>query len=686
MRAPAVQRASERGLPSGAARVSARTVFCAFIAGLLFLAPAFARPLAVDDIYRLQDVSDPQLSPDGEWVAYSVSTPNRETDADDDDLWLASWNGRQSIRLTNSPSGEHSARWSPDGRYIAFLSDRGDGKAGDQIWLLDRNGGEARQLSHFESGITSFAWAPDGHRMVFNAEVVPPGQSDDKPHPIVIDRLQFKRDDSGYLRAERTHLFLLDVRTAAITQLTDGAFNELQPAWSPDGSTIVFLSKRGEEPDAHNNWDLYVMEPTPGSTPRQLTTSLGTDGDPTEEWGSRTPAFSSDGTEVTYVASGRPEDIWYSLVQVSVVSAKGGAATQPTASLDRNTLDPRWSADGKWIYFRLEDELCVALARVRVRDGHVERLTAPDGVVSQFDVSRSGHVVVTYGTAAHPNELAAVEGGRLRALSHHNDAWLGDVEMAQARAIQFKSRDGLPIRALLMVPAGSTPVGRRPTLLRLHGGPVAQHQHEFDFAWQLFAANGYAVVAPNPRGSSGRGYEFQRKLFAEWGYVDVPDILAAADYVVQVGIADPQRLGVGGWSYGALLTDYVIASDTRFKAATSGAGIGNMVAGYGDDQYVREWELELGLPWVDAERWTRLSYPFLHADRIVTPTLFMVGSEDYNVPPIGSEQMYQALRRLHVPTQLVIYPGQHHGFARPSFRADRVRRYLEWYGQHLRSN
>ncbi len=198
------------------------------------------------------------------------------------------------------------------------------------------------------------------------------------------------------------------------------------------------------------------------------------------------------------------------------------------------------------------------------------------------------------------------------------------------------------------------------------------------------AANGYVIVAPNPRGSSGRGHDFQRKLFAAWGSVDVPDVLAAADYAVSVGIADPQRLGVGGWSYGAILTDYVISSDTRFKAATSGAGMGNMLAGYGTDQYVREWELELGLPWEQTERWVRLSAPFLHADRITTPTLFMVGSDDFNVPPIGSEQMYQALRRLRVPTQLVIYPDQHHGFERPSFRADRVRRYLEWYGRYLK--
>jgi dipeptidyl aminopeptidase/acylaminoacyl peptidase len=659
------------------------------LGALLLAAPGFARPLVAEDFYRLQTVSDPRISPDGAWVAYTLTSERRDGDKEDQDIWLARWNGHESLRLTNSPSAEHGARWSPDGRYIAFLSDRGGGHAGDQIWLLDRAGGEARQLSHHDSEITSFAWSPGGTRMVFSAVVTPPGEAEsDPPKPIVIDRLQFKSDIGGYLRGERTHLFLLDVSSGAITQLTDGPFDELQPTWSPDGSQVAFISKRGADPDFHNNWDLYLLDAHTGSTPRQLTTNPGTDGDPTQDWGGRTPAFSADGKQVTYVASGKPEDLWYGLIQVAVVPSGGGAATLPTAQLDRNTLDPQWSTDGRWIYFRLEDDLSMVLARIRVRDGRVERLTPPGGVVSEFDVGAGrqarGRVVAVRSTADRPGELVAVEGRELRPLTHHNDAWLQDVELAQARAIQFKSADGLMIHGLMLVPSGSAPVGRKPTVLRLHGGPVAQHQYEFDFEWQLLAAHGYVIVGPNPRGSSGRGYQFQKMLFADWGAVDVPDVLAAADYAVSVGIADAQRLGVGGWSYGAILTNYVIAADTRFKAATSGAGMSDMLAGYGDDQYVREWELELGLPWEQTQRWLRVSYPFLHADRIKTPTLFLVGSEDYNVPPIGAEQMYEALRRLRVPTQLVIYPGEHHGFSRPSFDVDVVQRYLEWYGRYLK--
>ncbi|MGE0580836.1 MAG: prolyl oligopeptidase family serine peptidase [Steroidobacteraceae bacterium] len=646
---------------------------------------ASARPLVADDLYRLQEVADPQFSPDGQWIAYTVTSPDRAADGDQSDVWLASWDGQQSIQATRSAGSEHTPRWRPDGRQLAFLSDRADEKAGDQLWLLDMGGGEARQRSHFPSGITGYAWSPDGQRIVFSAlSPAVPVADPEKPAPIVIDRLQFKSDDAGYLRNERSHLFLLDVATGAVTTLTDGRYDELHPAWSPDGTQIAFLSKRGDDPDATNNWDVYLMAPQPGAAARRLTTSPGADGDPEDSWASGPPRFSADGGRIAYLAGGAPGDLWYGLEQVGVIDSAGGdTAAQPTATLDRNTFEPHWSADGQWLYFRLEDDASMLLARVRLADGRVERLTQPGGVVSEFDVSRQGRVAVIHGTSAQPGELAAYEQGRLRRLSHHNDAWLSDVDLATARAISAPGAGGFEVHALVLEPKGRAPGTRVPTLLRLHGGPVSQHQHEFDFQLQYLAAQGYAVVAPNPRGSTGRGYAYQRALFANWGYADVPDVLAITDRVVADGLADPARLGVGGWSYGAILTNYVIATDTRFKAATSGAGMANMLGGYGTDQYTRDWETELGLPWQRTDLWLKLSYAFLHADRIRTPTLFLCGADDFNVPLPATEQMYQAVRRVGVPAQLVIYPGQHHHLARPSLRVDRLERYRDWYARFL---
>ena len=272
----------------------------------------------------------------------------------------------------------------------------------------------------------------------------------------------------------------------------------------------------------------------------------------------------------------------------------------------------------------------------------------------------------------------------MRALSHQNDAWLGEVSLAQVDEVSFRSRDGTSINGFLVKPAGWTAGRRYPAVLRIHGGPVLQFENEFDEQWQWLASRGYVVIAANPRGSSGRGERFSSAIYADWGHKDAEDVLAAVDYAVREGIADPERLGVGGWSYGGMLTNYVIAQDRRFKAAISGAGISNILAGYGTDEYIREYETELGVPWQRASTWLKVSFPFLHADRIVTPTLFLCGDRDFNVPLHNSEQMYQALKSLGRETQLVIYPGEYHTIRRPSFVRDRLQRYADWYDKFLK--
>jgi dipeptidyl aminopeptidase/acylaminoacyl peptidase len=277
----------------------------------------------------------------------------------------------------------------------------------------------------------------------------------------------------------------------------------------------------------------------------------------------------------------------------------------------------------------------------------------------------------------------ALEGGELRPLSRQNDQWLRTIQLAPTEEISFRSRDGTPVNGFLVRPVGYRNGSRVPTVLRIHGGPVYQFFNEFDFGWQLLASEGFAVVAANPRGSSGRGEKFSTAIWADWGNKDGQDVLAAVDYAVAQGVADSARLGVGGWSYGGILTNQVIARDVRFKAAISGAGQSNALAGYGTDQYVREYEAELGTPWANTDVWLRVSHPFFHADRIVTPTLFLCGEKDFNVPLLNSEQMYQALKSLGRRTELVIYPGEYHEIRKPSYERDRLQRYLDWYGRYL---
>jgi len=640
-------------------------------------ATAAARPIGVADLLQLHDVGDPQLAPDGAWVAYTVSSADSAEDKQHTAVWMTSWDGTHTLRLTTAKQGETAPRWSPDGRWLAFLSSREDEHT--QLWLLDRSGGEGRKLSSLAADVDDYVWAPDSKRValvVEDADTAKPKT----PTPIVIDRFQFKQDEAGYLGKQRHHLYVLDVATGNATILTPGDYDEFLPAWSPDSRSLAFVSKRRPQADRNNNWDLYVVDAAPGSAPRQLTTFAGADNDP--ETGSR-PAWSPDGRWIAYLQGGPPRLTYYAVQTLAVVSAAGGAPRLLTAPLDRSVSNPTWSADGTSIFFQLEDDRTVELARVAAAGGAIAHLVAGPRVVTAYATAPDGRIAVAVATPQAPAEVYALDRGGLRPLSRQNADWLAQVRLASTEPISFTSRDGTPVNGFVVKPPDSQAGRRYPAILRIHGGPVSQFQYEFSHLFQVLAARGYLVVVANPRGSAGRGMRYASAIYADWGHKDAEDVLAAVDYVVAQGLADPARLGVGGWSYGGILTNYVIAQDRRFKAAVSGASASNILAGYGTDEYVREYEAELGVPWQHLDTWLKLSFPFLHADRIVTPTLFLCGDKDFNVPLLNSEQMYQALKSLGVETELVIYPGQFHAIRRPSYLRDRLERYLAWYDRHL---
>jgi dipeptidyl aminopeptidase/acylaminoacyl peptidase len=635
------------------------------------------RPLRIADMQRLVTVSAPAISPSGDWIAYTQTGSDTVHDRADGDIWLARWDGTRALRMTWTTEDEHSPRFAGSDRALSFLSARDDPHDSNQLWLLPTDGGEAHKLTSIKDGVDDYSWSPDGKRVVL-ALRDSTADADSAPHPIVLDRLQFKQDIVGYLDNHRTHLWLYDIATRQLTQLTSGDHDEMMPEWSPDGSAILFSSKRGKDPDRTDNWDLFVMAPAKGAIARQLTHNDLDDGDP--QWESRS-VWSPDSKEIAFLQGGADSLIYFGIQHLAVVPAAGGPVRVISAAVDRNFVHPAWSGDGKWIYAQLEDDGSMILVRFPRAGGTMERVLAGARNVAAV-ASAGSHVAIVQSTVTHPDDLFALDGDSARQLSDANP-WLREIQLATQEPISTKSKDGTVVHGFVMRPVGYASGTRVPTILRLHGGPVSQWDNGFELSWQMLAAHGFAVVGMNPRGSAGRGLAWQKAIFAHWGEKDVEDVLAGADYVVAHGIADPQKLGVGGWSYGAELTDYVIASDTRFKAAISGAGIGNVLAGFGTDQYVREYTEELGVPWKHLDAWLRVSYPFLHADRITTPTLFMAGDLDYNVPLQNSEQMYEALRSLGVESQLVIYPGEYHGFTRPSFLVDRMQRYLEWYGKHL---
>lgn len=653
----------------------------------LLTAPLLAegpRPLRVDDIFALKLVSDPQISPDGAWVSYTVRWLDPKEDAADSDVYMVPYAGGAPLRLTSSPKPESHARFSPDGRYLAFLSGREGKKA--QVWLLDRRGGEAVKLTDYKASVSDFAWSPDGKRLALVVGDVDPDEpGDDKaegskpgsaktPKPIVIHRLQFLRDGEGFLRDLHEHLYVFDVVAKTSTQITSGLYDDEGPVWSPDGRWIAFSSKRTADPDANDNSDVFVVEAKAGQTLRALTTA------PTAD---REPSFSPDGKWIAYVEGGDPKDIWYATDHVAVVPVTGGEPKALTASLDRNVARPRFSPDGKFVYFSVEEGGNVHVARVPAAGGKVERVVDGERVVENYTLGPQGQVVALESIPQRPQEVAVFEGGAPRYLTAVNGDFLKGIRLGEVKRIQATSADGTKIDAFLTLPPGYKPGVKVPTILRIHGGPTAQYSTAFNQEWQMLAAQGYAVVGANPRGSTGYGRDFSRAIWADWGNKDFQDVMAAVDQVIAMGVADPDRLGVGGWSYGGILTDHVITKTNRFKAATSGASEVNYLANYGTDHYQKEWEAELGLPWKNTEGWMRIS-PFFQLDKVTTPTLVLGGSEDVNVPFLNSEQLYQALRRLGRDTELVVYPGQSHGIAKPSYQKDRYERYIAWYGKYLK--
>jgi dipeptidyl aminopeptidase/acylaminoacyl peptidase len=673
-------------------RRAALSLACASIACGVGAAPAESRSLTPDDYYNLVDVANPRLSPDGSAVAYVVSTNDRVSDSAKSAIWWVSWDGHERRALTQGESAT-DPQWSPDGRYLSFLSARpADSEV--QVWLLDLHGGEARQLTHTTGEIASYAWSPDGKHLILSVSKAEPDAhlepgthaepaTHKPPSPIVIDGYRFKADIEGYLTgASKAHLSLVDVATGADTALTsDPQAEDLDPVWAPDGKTIAYVSNHSPDAERSGEDEIYLIEARAGAVPRRLATTYSPN--------TRRLVFSPDGRFICFRQGREPRYAAYIADRLALVSVSDGSIRPLTDSLDRQASHAAFNTDGSAIVFDVEDRGGVYLAELNLGTGKITRLTS--GSTTILDSSAAaGHVVLLGTSDAHPPELLALEGGALRPLTTHNDALMAGLSLGVVEDIVFKSRDGTDVQGQLFKPPGYVAGRRYPTILWIHGGPEGQDQHELipegyspSLERRLFAAQGYVVLAVNYRGSSGRGQQFQQSILADWGHKEVEDLLAGVDYAIAKGFADPGKLGIGGWSYGGILTDYSIASDPRFKAAISGAGSANQISMYGHDEYILQYNAEIGPPWKNTARWLALSYPFFHADRIHTPTLFMGGDKDFNVPIVGGEQMYMALRTLGVPTELVVYPGEFHVFTRPSFIADRAERYIAWFAKYL---
>jgi dipeptidyl aminopeptidase/acylaminoacyl peptidase len=661
------------------------------------------RAITIDDRFQIREVAGPQLSPDVQWVAYTVNTTSLKEDKTEERIWMVPFAGGAAIPLTAEGVSSSHPRWSPDGKYLAFLSARHEGKT--QVWLLNRTGGEAQQLTDTPQAVDNFAWSPDGQRLCLilrdatseeleaakererEKEGVDEKSKDAKEKkpkaqkPWVMDRLQFKVDEVGYLDHRRTHLYTFDVATKGLTQITSGDYDDSDPVWSPDGKQLAFTSNRTSDPDRNYNTDIWTVaadNADKGAHLTQITTNPGED---------HSPAWSPDGKWIAYVTRTEPKLFEYATKHLAISPATGGEPKVLTRAFDRNVSDIEFSADSKSIFFIADDDGTQNICRIAITGGEVTRPVGGRVMVYSYSLAKSGEVAAQIDRMDRPSEIYVLTaaGGNLTRLTHTNDALIARLRLSPGEYVHFKSKDGTMVSGYLYKPLDYSAGKKVPTLIHPHGGPVWAWYAEFQPEIQVFAAQGYAVLLPNPRGSSGYGQKYCQAIFADWGNKDYQDDMAMVDYAVEQGFADPDKLGVGGWSYGGISTDFIIGQTTRFKAAISGAGEALNVSLYGHDQYQKDYETELGRPWENEALWDKLS-PFYRVAKITTPTLFMGGNVDWNVPILGGEQMYQALRSLGRETELVVYPDEYHEFKTPSHIKDRLERQLAWFGHYVKGD
>ncbi|MFC5860918.1 S9 family peptidase [Acidicapsa dinghuensis] len=648
--------------------------------GAVAQAPA-KRAITLDDLGKIGRVGSPVISADGQWLIYSVSHPDFKEDKGHSDLWIERWDGSDNRQITFGKEGASHPEFSPDGKYISFLSSRTGPAKGNQVWLMSRSGGEPEQFTAIKDyELEDYTWSPDSKRLLLTLQPKDEPDAEDgkpvPPKPIVIDRYHFKQDVEGYLRDdERSALYLYDIEAKKFDKLTiDKNVDEEDAVWSPDGQSIAFVSNHDADPDRTYNSDVFVAAAKAGSTAKKLTAWDGQDGGHL--------AWSPDGKSIAYTQGAGAALALYSQGKAAVVTLDG-KVTYPAAKYDRAMNQPCWLPDGKLLYLASDDRSEYP-AEVEQNGDSAQRLLAEPGAAMGM-VCKGDHIALLHSDDTHMPELFALEGHSLRQLTSVNAKLEAELNLASTQDITSKSKDGTEVHGLLTTPLGYKPGEKVPMILFIHGGPNGQDAHSFSFDRQWFVANGYAFLNVNYRGSAGRGQDYAKAIFADWGHLEVMDLLGAVDQVVSMGVADPNKLGIGGWSYGGILTDYTTASTDRFKGASSGAGMAAPLSFFGVDEYIKQYAYELGVPWKNKDLYIKLSYPLLEADkRMHTPTLYMGGTSDFNVPLVGGEQMYQTLRALNVPTELIVYPGQFHGFTRPSFIRDRYERWMAWYDHYVK--
>jgi dipeptidyl aminopeptidase/acylaminoacyl peptidase len=642
-----------------------------------------------EDVYALTGVGDPRISPDGTRIAYVVTSIDREANEYRGAIWVARYDGSEEPRrFTAGERRDGSPHWSPDGRWLAFTSNRGDEKAQPQIYVISAEGGEARRLTDLKESAGDLAWSPDSARIAFTARVRDEAyeeEDDKKRKPRRFTRVFFKLDSVGWTGDRRKHVFVVDLDGGDPRQVTSGDGEHGAPAWTPDGKRLVFSALRGERWDTELIGRLYSVD-ADGGEPKQLT------GDDASH---DSPAFSPDGGRLAYhftVEDGtHPHH-----TQIGVMNADGTDAKLLTTSLDRQCApypelrEPLW--DGDRLLFSVEDSGNVLLYAVAADgSGEPELLVGSEQVISGYDV-RDGEFVYVASTYTTLRELYAGPDGRR--LTDVGGPFTSERELAEPERFTAVSEDGYEVDAWVVRPAGFQPGERYPTLLNIHGGPFSQYGTAFFDEFQVYAGAGYVVLYSNPRGGSGYSEEHGRAIRGPlngagpgWGTRDYEDVMSVVDTALErFDFVDPERLGVIGGSYGGFMTSWIIGHTKRFKAAVSERAVNNLVSMFGSSDLFWIFERQFGGPlWDDVGAYLDRS-PATYAHEMETPVLVLHSEQDLRCNIEQGEHLFTALRLLGKEVEMLRFPAESHELSRAGSPLHRVLRFeaiLEWFGRYL---
>jgi len=667
--------------------------------------PLKKRLITSEDLYRLETLSDVRISPDGNHVVYRLQRVDKKTEKKYGNLWVVPTGGGEPRQFTQGDQSDSSPRWSPDGKTIAFLSNRADKDKPPQVFLMPFDGGEARKLTGIDGEIESLSWSPDGRRLLCtvrktDAEVLEREKDEQKKKLGVVyrryDRLFYKLDGYGYLPQERIHIWMIDARTGKGRQLTDHpVWDELDPAFSPDGRQIAFVSNRLNEPDQNPDaMDLFMMSFS-GGEPQLIKTPIGT---------KNQPSVSPDGNWLAYYGQ-EGEGQGYRNYGLWVVPVDGSKPPRNlTQKFDLHAssmvindvgspeqMPPTWSTDSRQIYFQVAYHGSSLLKRISIDGRDLQDIVGEGGVVGSYSFDRTqSKLAYFFGQMHDPGQIYLRElgSGTTRHLTRVNRELLDTISLPRVEEVWFKNPEGISLQGWIMYPPRFDPKRKYPSILEIHGGPQTQYGKFFMHEFNYLASNGYVVYFSNPRGGRGYGESHTKAIWGDWGSADYVDLMDFAEMMGRKPYIDKIRMGVTGGSYGGYMTLWIIGHTERFKAAVTQRCVSNFISEWGssDFNWMFEQELTAGPPFKDLKKYWDMS-PIKYIGNAKTPTMVIHNEGDLRCPIEQGEQAFVALKRLGVDTEFIRFPEEFHGLSRTGRtdrRIARLNHILRWMDKYLK--